>query len=184
MTMRVPTPELAFEQNGPEQIARVRNPNEITFDRMADDLVDIYRGEAVLDLRYNLTIGIIEVIGAGRGLRQVGRDTFQPEGTRFDAKLVLNPRTARLTSISSHGMSMTFKDDGQYFRSSTTVGESTTHSPSPDDFVTPTQRRLAIMIIDSLATAVHELSPEYDIDVQLGDRDPALLSELATVTLP
>lgn len=179
--MSVECPRLRFEEVGGVRTARLADASAISYDRMADDLVAIYQSDTIGQLRTTLTTAIVEVVGAGRGFQHRGNNTYIPDGTLFHARLELNDTTARLKILKARGIEMKFETETGNFCCETKNGTSAnrlTETHYTYDFM---EQRLALYVIDSLATAVHEQNPGYNVDEQIFDRMPELLSELAFV---
>ena len=170
---------MRFTDEGGERIARLANPAAVTPDDMVTSLIDIYDTTTIGQLRVRLASGIIAIVGAGRGLRHRGGQTYSPEGTRFTADLRLTETTATLMEINYDAIKMEYAKERPGFKCITTNGNTTNTLTEPHYRYHMLEKRLAIGVIDSLATAIHEQHPDYGVDNRIAEKSPVLFSEIA-----
>lgn len=183
-TMPLNTPEFVFtEQDGARQ-AHLARPEDVSYEAMVDDLAAVYESITIGDLRENLTTAIVDIVGSGRGFIQVPHNMYQPNGTLFAAKLSIED------SVTLHNIRM--QDASLDFPKNYDGTTSRHYSVSNNNFSTnyldrPTvrletcgqvERRLALQVINSLATAIHERGPGFDVDERIFVVSPLLFSEL------
>jgi hypothetical protein len=179
--MSIALPGLAPIEVGEATLLLKPDITEDDFLAATDAIVAISEAERHRDLQDRLAAGIVATCAITTGLHQNVAGELIARGERFSTALIGSPRNLLLHRVKVGGVVLTYPPSRSPFFT-VQKGDVTHEVFSPDEKVADKSKNVALIVIDALATLIHQTNPDFGIDNQIDKRSSDLLSKL--VSLP